>query len=131
MPNRLTWYDDAKTIAIIEQNSEGSWAYWYEIVDLLLETVEESPHKVNFILTNTTSIPAGNPIPHFKRTMDILTPKEDRFGTVVIVGSGSIAALIKAFLSIVLKVANRSSHIARFATSVDEAVKIIEEYAEP
>jgi hypothetical protein len=126
MANKLVWYDSEKTIAVIEQEAGGSWALWYEIVDMMMEVVENSPHKVHFILANTTGIPAGNPIPHFKRTVEIIGPNEDRIGAIVIVGGGSIAALVNAFLGIVLKAAKRSSSVARFATSIEDAVKLIE-----
>ena len=54
-------------------------------------------------------------------------PKEDRIAAIVIVGNSSIGALVDACLGIVLKVAGRKTTSARFASSLEDALKIIEE----
>ncbi len=127
MLQTLEWYDEAKTIAVIRQHVGGSWSYWYEILDVMMEAIDNAEDPLSFILMDTTKIPSGNPIPHFKRTIEVIEPKEDRIAAIVIVGNSSIGALVDAFLGIVLKVAGRKTTSARFASSLEDALKIIEE----
>ncbi len=125
MNDRLHWYNDEKTIAIIEQNQEPSWAHWHETTQIIIDVLEASPHRVHFILTNATGIPVGNPLPHLTRTLDMMEAYVDKLGMMVIVGKGALHTLMTAFLDIALKATNRPAHSMMFAHTIEEALERI------
>lgn len=127
MNERLQWYDEAKTIAIIEQTQQPSWQHWHETSELITQVLEATPHRVDFILTNAVGIPVGNPLPHLTRTMDIMEGYVDKLGMIVMVGSGTIAVLMNAFLDIALRATNRPAHTVSFTPSVEIALSRIME----
>lgn len=125
MSTKLTWYDDNKTIAIIDHLDEPTWTYWYKTLELILNAIEDAPGDVNLVLTGFKGIPAGNPLPHMKRTFDILNNNIDRIGMVVLVGQGNISFIMNTIFDALSKVSNRPINPTYFSTSLDDAVNII------
>lgn len=126
MSAKLSWYDDSRTVAIIDHTEEPSWAYWYKTLELIMNAIEDSPGYVNLVLTGIVGVPSGNPLPHIKRTFDILNDNIDKIGMVVIVGKGNLSLLVNTFFDILGKATSRPIRPTYFSTSLDDALRIIE-----
>jgi hypothetical protein len=125
MPFDLHWQDEAQTILRVDTHGEVTWGAWHALVDQLTAELAKAPHRIDLIFNDGSRMPPGNPMPHFKTTIQKFAQYLN-LKLVVTVSNRSISNFVKALLNIVLRVSGiKWFATSEFVTTLDEALELI------
>ncbi|MCU0497800.1 MAG: hypothetical protein MUF87_10645 [Anaerolineae bacterium] len=126
MTIKLTWHDPEETILTALYDHVWNWDEFNQAMKQGSDMINAKPHWVDVVVILKTPLPSGNPIPHFRKTIQI-RPKNQ--GKMVMVSRSSILiGFIRHSAQIVEKVIGRPEDAPIFASTVEEALEIV--YAE-
>jgi hypothetical protein len=126
MPYELNWQDEAHSIIRVDVQGKVTWDEFHDTGRQLADELAQASGRMDVIFNVLTGFPPGNPLPHLTSMMTKLSPHSN-MGMVVNVSSRSRSELIKAFVDIVaLSKRTKSTEFGTFATSIEEAIELIE-----
>ncbi len=127
MPYDISWHDEERGILRIDIHGDVSWEAWYKAVDQTCERIASVyPRRVDLIYMDQVGFPKGNPLPHMKRSIELLAAQPN-LGIAVTVSRQELSMLVKIVVNVILRaVPINTRNNGGYARTLEEALARIE-----
>lgn len=129
MTTRVEWDDEEHTIIRLDLAEGHTWREYHEAVQTVIEMAKQTPGRVDVIINNPYGLPAGNPLPHLRRSVLMFTSISN-LGVVVSINPRQLPGFIQSLVDIVVRAAGLTVQRGGFVNTVDEARQRIREKRE-
>ncbi len=121
----VNWDDPEQTIIRVDVDGTASWEAYHRSIDDILRLAGDTTDRVDIVFNDKVGLPPGNPIPHFKHSIERLQ-KLPELGLVVAVTGHGLPMVVRPFVELVMSVYKLdSSHEGDYVRSMDEARQLI------
>lgn len=123
----INWDDEYDDILWIHLTGDVQWSEYNEMMDAIAERISSVERKVYFILVAEAPQPPGNPLPHFRRSVNIFNHLPN-LQLAISVDAG-MATFLRICLDVIVKINSPNwTNKLPFVRTVDEAMKLIEKH---
>ena len=126
MSYKVDWCDDAESILHVVTEGVNTWEEFHVKYDAALEIVQAADHRTDVIMEARNGMPAGNPLPHLQKVITKWAAVPP-LGVFVVISARRMERFTESAVDIAGMLTGVAvPEFARFASSVDDAMSIIE-----